>query len=47
VCSPADAIACFLSTEMDVLVMENVVLFKEQQPKAAIAKAKLKTFSKD
>ncbi|HEX7771673.1 MAG TPA: carbamoyltransferase C-terminal domain-containing protein, partial [Pyrinomonadaceae bacterium] len=31
VCSPRDAYRCFMRTEMDVLVMENCVLFKDQQ----------------
>lgn len=30
VCSPHDAIECFLNTEMDVLVMGNFLLLKEQ-----------------
>ncbi|MHC4220192.1 MAG: carbamoyltransferase family protein [Planctomycetota bacterium] len=34
VCSPEHAYRCFMSTNMDVLVMENVVLFKEEQPDA-------------
>ena len=29
VCSPQDAYRCFLGTEMDALVLENVVLLKE------------------
>ncbi|HEX7312905.1 MAG TPA: carbamoyltransferase [Pyrinomonadaceae bacterium] len=32
VCSPADAYRCFMRTEMDALVLENCVLYKEQQP---------------
>ena len=28
VCSPAEAYACFRNTEMDVLVLENIVIFK-------------------
>jgi carbamoyltransferase len=31
VCTPDDAYRCFMGTEMDVLVMENAVLSKEQQ----------------
>ncbi|MEE2698240.1 MAG: carbamoyltransferase [Pseudomonadota bacterium] len=31
VCSPEDAYKCFMATEMDVLVLENYVLLKEQQ----------------
>lgn len=30
VCNPNDAINCFFNTEMDVLVMENIVLLKEE-----------------
>jgi carbamoyltransferase len=32
VCSPADAYRCFMRTDMDVLVLEDCVLFKERQP---------------
>jgi carbamoyltransferase len=32
VCTPEDAYRCFMRTEMDVLVMENCILFKDQQP---------------
>ena len=32
VCTPADAYRCFLATNMDVLVIERFLLFKEQQP---------------
>ena len=32
VCTPEDAYRCFMRTEMDVLVMENCLLFKEEQP---------------
>ena len=31
VCSPEDAYRCFMATEMDVLVLENFVLLKEDQ----------------
>ena len=31
--SPADAYRCFMRTEMDVLVIEDCILFKEEQPK--------------
>ncbi|MFO0974063.1 MAG: carbamoyltransferase [Phycisphaerae bacterium] len=34
VCSPEHAYRCFLNTNMDVLVLENFVLLKEEQPKA-------------
>jgi carbamoyltransferase len=33
VCTPEDAYRCFMRTEMDYLVMENVVLAKKDQPK--------------
>jgi carbamoyltransferase len=32
VCTPADAYHCFMNTDMDVLVMENFVLLKKEQP---------------
>jgi carbamoyltransferase len=32
VCSPKDAYTCFMRTEMDVLVLEEFVLRKGQQP---------------
>jgi len=31
VCSPQDAYRCFMRTEMDVLVLENCLLYKEKQ----------------
>lgn len=33
VCTPKDAYRCFMTTEMDVLVVENCVLLKNEQPK--------------
>jgi carbamoyltransferase len=47
VCSPDDAIRCFLATDMDVLVMQNVVLLKIEQPNEQIQAAKNITFDKD
>jgi len=32
VCTPEDAYRCFMRTEMDCLVLENFVLYKEEQP---------------
>ena len=32
VCTPDDAYRCFMRTEMDVLVLEDHILFKEDQP---------------
>ncbi len=34
VCSPEDAYLCFLATNMDVLVLENHILYKQEQPQA-------------
>ncbi|MCD4822975.1 MAG: carbamoyltransferase [Phycisphaerae bacterium] len=34
VCSPENAYRCFMATNMDVLVLENFVLYKERQPQA-------------
>ena len=31
VCTPTDAFKCFMGTEMDMLVIENYLLYKEQQ----------------
>ena len=33
VCTPQDAYRCFMRTEMDILVLENQILFKIDQPK--------------
>ena len=33
VCTPNDAYRCFMRTEMDILVLQNQVLFKREQPK--------------
>ena len=35
VCTPEHAYRCFMATNMDVLVMENYLLYKQQQPQAA------------
>lgn len=32
VCTPMDAYKCFMRTEMDVLVLENCILYKQEQP---------------
>jgi carbamoyltransferase len=34
VCSPEHAYRCFMATNMDVLVMEDQLLYKEEQPQA-------------
>ncbi len=36
VCTPEDAYHCFLGTDMDVLVLENAILLKSDQPAAEI-----------
>ena len=33
VCTPQDAYRCFMRTEMDILVLENQILLKKDQPK--------------
>ena len=47
VCSPSDAIRCFLATDMDYLYLDGVLLDKQQMAKAAIQKAQEVTFAKD
>ena len=32
VCTPQDAYRCFMRTEMDVLVLQNQILLKSEQP---------------
>jgi carbamoyltransferase len=32
VCTPEDAYRCFMRTEMDTLVLEEIVLSKKEQP---------------
>jgi carbamoyltransferase len=34
VCTPENAYRCFMATNMDVLVLENFVLYKDRQPQA-------------
>ncbi len=33
VCTPQDAYRCFMASDMDVLVLENFILYKTEQPK--------------
>lgn len=40
VCSPYDSYACFMGTQMDMLVIEDFILYKENQPKEHIARFK-------
>ena len=34
ICSPTDAFKCFMGTELDILVVGNYLLVKEQQEEA-------------
>jgi carbamoyltransferase len=47
VCSPDEAINCFLATEMDYLVMDNVIVAKAQQSPTVILNAKNNHFELD
>ena len=40
VCTPEDAYYCFMATEMDVLILENCVLIKTEQPTVALEMTK-------
>jgi carbamoyltransferase len=35
VCTPQDAFRCFMRTDMDMLVLEDCILHKDQQPRVA------------
>lgn len=47
VCSPWDAYACFMQTDMDVLVIGSYLFLKEEQPKIFEDLFKNRTFLKD
>ena len=47
VCTPADAYRCFMRTEMDVLVLENHLLLKDEQPRRADDQSWLQEFELD
>lgn len=47
VCTPQEAYECFLRTDMDYLVLGNLVLDKQQQSTVAIAQAREKAFAPD
>jgi carbamoyltransferase len=47
VCTPSDAIRCFLATEMDYLYLDGVLLDKQAMPDTAIQRAQEVTFAKD
>ena len=36
VCSPSDAFKCFMGTGIDILVIENFILYKDKQEKALL-----------
>lgn len=37
VCTPEDAYLCFMGTNMDVLAIENFILYKEEQPEVELS----------
>ncbi len=39
VCTPEDAFRCFMATHMDVLVLEDCVILKDEQPEALLTDA--------
>ena len=47
VCTPQDAYRCFMRTEMDVLVLQNQILFKVQQPKVEKDETWMQEFALD
>ena len=47
VCTPQDAYRCFMRTEMDVLVLENQILLKSNQPKVEKDEAWMQDFELD
>ena len=47
VCSPEDAYRCFMGTEMDVLVLNNYIFYKTEQPDYANQEKWSRTFKKD
>jgi len=47
VCSPEDAYTCFMNTEMDILVIENYIYYKKEQPNWNDTELWAKTFKKD
>lgn len=47
VCTPEDAFRCFMGTEMDVLVLNNFVFYKTDQPDYTNQEKWSRTFKKD
>ena len=47
VCTPKDAYRCFMRTEMDVLVLQNQILYKKEQPKVEKEETWMQEFELD
>ena len=47
VCTPQDAYRCFMRTEMDILVLENQILYKSKQPQLQKDSAWMNEFDLD
>ncbi|MEL7208544.1 MAG: carbamoyltransferase C-terminal domain-containing protein [Actinomycetota bacterium] len=47
VCTPQDAYACFMRTEMDALVLEDVVLLRDDQPADRFTTGQVDEFALD
>jgi carbamoyltransferase len=47
VCTPSDAYRCFMRTDMDVLVLENHLLLKDEQPQAPDDQSWMEEFELD
>ena len=47
VCTPQDAYRCFMRTEMDILVLQNQILLKSEQPKTEQNETWKETFELD
>jgi len=47
VCNPADAISCFMQSGMDLLVLENCLIWKNAQPEGAFTKQAIRNFADD
>ena len=47
VCTPQDAYRCFMRTGMDILVMENQILFKDEQPRQKVDESWKQEFELD
>ncbi|MGI0118862.1 carbamoyltransferase family protein [Zooshikella sp. RANM57] len=47
VCSPQDAFECFMATDMDILVLEQAVIYKNKQPKELLSRNWKKNYEPD